>query len=263
MNRPVILWIIAFVITILSAYYQRITGPTYPENGVINFEGEEINFIFDRSHGGSGHHLVKINTMNASLKGELIWRRLNSNDEWNNVRMKMEEGTLSASIPNQPKAGKVIYKVKLISGKNFITIPGEPVIIRFKGEVPAWILIPHIIFIFSAMLFSTRTGLEYFNSWKNYKMLTKITFLLMILGGLIFGPLTQLYAFDALWTGFPFGYDLTDNKTLIAFIGWLIAIISIYKTSKPGRWIIFASIITLIIFLIPHSLLGSELNYAE
>ena len=66
---------------------------------------------------------------------------------------------------------------------------------------------------------------------------------------------------DALWTGVPFGYDLTDNKTLIAFIAWLIALIAIYKSAKKDKWIILASVVTFIIFLIPHSLLGSELNY--
>jgi len=85
----------------------------------------------------------------------------------------------------------------------------------------------------------------------------------LLLGGMIFGPITQLYAFGALWTGFPFGYDLTDNKTLIAFIGWTIALIAVFKSKKPGRWIIFASILMFIIFLIPHSVLGSELDYSE
>jgi hypothetical protein len=73
----------------------------------------------------------------------------------------------------------------------------------------------------------------------------------------------QKFAFGALWTGFPFGYDLTDNKTLIAFIGWIIAIIA-GRNGRPARgWVLAAAILLLIIFLIPHSLLGSELDYSE
>ena len=40
--------------------------------------------------------------------------------------------------------------------------------------------------------------------------------LLLAVGGFILGPLVQNYAFGELWTGVPFGWDLTDNKTLIA-----------------------------------------------
>ena len=261
MKKSTILWLIAFVLTILSAYYQRVTGPTYPASGEVKFQDETINYKFDRSQSSSRDDIVSLEVNDKNLIGELRWRRLNSNDDWFVEPMKRNGDILSATIPRQPKAGKVLYQVKLSADEKEKFIPDEPVIIRFKGDVPAFILIPHIIFIFCAMLFSTRTGLEFFNKGKKYKTLTKITFLFVILGGMIFGPITQLYAFDALWTGVPFGYDLTDNKTLIAFIAWLIAFIAIYKSAKKDKWIILASVVTFIIFLIPHSLLGSELNY--
>jgi hypothetical protein len=113
------------------------------------------------------------------------------------------------------------------------------------------------------MLFSTRTGLEFFNKEPNYKKLSYWTFGLLVLGGLIFGPIVQKYAFGEYWTGFPFGIDLTDNKTLIAAIGWIIALIAIVKTSNPKKWVIFASVLMFIVYLIPHSVLGSELDYNE
>ena len=80
---------------------------------------------------------------------------------------------------------------------------------------------------------------------------------------MIFGPIMQKYAFGEFWTGVPFGIDLTDNKTLIAVIGWIIALIAIKKSSNPKGWIIFASVLMFIIYLIPHSVLGSELDYNE
>ncbi len=263
MKKSTILWLVAFILTILSAYYQRVTGPTYPASGEVKLINETIYYNFDRSQSSLKDDIVNLIVKDRSIACALHWRRLNSNDDWFIEPMNRKGDKLIATIPHQPKAGKVLYQVKLKFGEKEKIIPDEPVVIRFKGDVPAFILIPHIIFIFCAMLFSTRTGMEYFNQGEKYKSLTRITLVLIILGGLIFGPLTQLYAFDALWTGVPFGYDLTDNKTLIAFIGWLVALIAISKTSKPGKWIIFASVITFIIFLIPHSLLGSELNYTK
>lgn len=263
MKKSIILWFIAFVVTILSVWYQRVTGPTYPVSGEEKFAGEEIHYNLDRSHSGEGDHIIRLIVKNIDVDGQLQWKRFKTNDDWLVEIMERNGQELTAVIPHQPPAGKIIYQVKLIYKDEVKTIPKEPVIIRFKDDVPTFILIPHIIFIFFAMLFSTRTGLGYFNEKKNYKRLTLLTFIFLLIGGMIFGPITQLYAFDELWTGIPFGYDLTDNKTLIAFVGWLIALIAIYKSKKPAKWVIFAAILMLIIFLIPHSLFGSELDYSK
>jgi hypothetical protein len=72
----------------------------------------------------------------------------------------------------------------------------------------------------------------------------------------------QLYAFGELWTGWPFGQDLTDNKTLVAFIFWLIALIRLWRNREHRGWALVAAIVMLIIYFIPHSVLGSELDYS-
>lgn len=264
LKNNILLWIAAIVITLASAYYQRTTGPTYPIDGNVNIDGKDVSYILHRSHGGESDYIISINIKDAALTGKVIWKRYKTKDEWTEIAMSSDGSKLSASLPNQPPAGKLIYKVILNqNGKEFPINENKPVVIRFKGDVPATILIPHIFFIFFAMLLSTRTGFEALRKEPKLKNYSWWTFAFLIIGGLIFGPLTQLYAFGALWTGFPFGYDLTDNKTLIAFIGWLIAMVAIYKFNKPKMWVIAASVITLIIFLIPHSLLGSELDYEK
>jgi hypothetical protein len=85
----------------------------------------------------------------------------------------------------------------------------------------------------------------------------------LFFGGLVFGPIVQKFAFGDFWTGVPFGIDLTDNKTLIAFIGWLLALFAVWKYKSPRIAVIAASALMLIIFIIPHSTLGSELDYSE
>lgn len=264
MKKSVLLWIIAFVLTVLTAAYQRMTGPTYPISGEVKIENKIVKYSLDRSHGGEDDHLLKIKTDDPNIYGMIFWKRFKTLDEWTKDSLMYQSGYLTALLSHQPPAGKLIYKISL--SKNDNTIPlndGHPVIIRFKGDVPIFIIIPHVILIFMAMLFSTRTGLEFFNKEPNYKKLVYWTFGLLILGGMIFGPIMQKYAFGAFWTGVPFGIDLTDNKTLIAVIGWIIALIAMKKSENPKRWIIFASVLMFIIYLIPHSVLGSELNYDE
>jgi len=264
MKKSVLLWLLAFVLTVFTAVYQRMTGPTYPVSGEVNLSDQTIEYKLDRSHGGEGDHKIQIQVKDDKICGELIWKRYKTNNEWSSVELMREGDKLFAFLPHQPPAGKLLYHVILQKNDEVVTLPeiGE-VIIRFKGEVPISFLIPHIIFIFGAMLLSTRTGLEYFNAGKKIKSLTIITVLFLIVGGFILGPIIQKYAFDAFWTGFPFGHDLTDNKVLIAFIGWLLALIALFKFKNPRRWIIFASILMFIIFLIPHSMLGSELDYNQ
>ncbi|MDZ7774483.1 MAG: hypothetical protein U5L09_02140 [Bacteroidales bacterium] len=97
-----------------------------------------------------------------------------------------------------------------------VKLSQEPVIIRFKGAVPDYILIPHILLMFAAMLFSTRAGLEVVLKRKRTLLYATVTVITLFLGGLILGPVVQNYAFGDYWTGWPFGHDMTDNKTLVS-----------------------------------------------
>jgi len=111
------------------------------------------------------------------------------------------------------------------------------------------------------MLLSNRAGIECLRKTGRPMLYAWWTFGLIFLGGLVFGPAVQWYAFGDAWTGFPFGIDLTDNKTLIAAIFWVLALILGRNERKAKIFVLTASIVTIIIFSIPHSLLGSELDY--
>ena len=174
--------------------------------------------------------------------------------------MRHEGEHLKGSLPSQPPPGKLEYSVIIENRQEQIKINDQPVIIRFKGDVPAYVLIPHILFIFAAMMFSMVTGFFAAFKYPSYRAFGWITLILLVTGGLILGPVIQKFAFGEFWTGIPFGKDLTDNKILIAFVIWLIAVIANLKKQRP--WLaIVASAVYLAINLIPHSLFGSELDY--
>ena len=112
------------------------------------------------------------------------------------------------------------------------------------------------------MLLSTQTGFAALTGNGNLKKLTLWTLIFLSAGGLILGPLVQKYAFDAFWTGWPFGTDLTDNKTVAAVLIWLAAWFAQRKKNAKW-WIVGAAVATLVVFLIPHSMFGSELDYSK
>lgn len=257
-------WVIAFLITASIAVFQRITGPTNPLRGEVPINGAEISYKLERSQENIHDYEVGIKVPNEEITGYLTYRRYKTEDSWVKIPLARKEDLLAASLPHQPPAGKLEYKVILSYRENEISLSGEnPVIIRFKGEVPAAILWPHIIVMFLAMLFSTRAGIEALDPKGNPRNIALWTTGLLLVGGFILGPLVQKFAFGELWTGFPLGFDLTDNKTLIALIGWIAAVIAGRK-GKPARWwVLGASILLLVVYLIPHSLFGSELDYSK
>jgi hypothetical protein len=125
------------------------------------------------------------------------------------------------------------------------------------------VLIPHIIMMFTAMMMSTRTGLEAITRGKKTYAYAWITMGTLFLGGLILGPIVQKYAFGAYWTGWPFGHDLTDDKTLVAFIFWAIAVWRLFRKPENRTWPVVAMVILLMVYLIPHSMFGSSLDYSS
>jgi len=264
MARSVILWVLAFVITIASAVYQRMTGPTYPLIGEVSLGGLSVEYKLERTHGGDDDHKISVKMPDQSVEGMLSYRRYKTDENWTDTPMNHDGDYLVAYLPHQPPAGKLQYRMKLTQGGSEVTLPEVgSVVLRFKGAVPLWALLPHVLFMFLAMLVSTRTGLQAIVTNKNLKEYAVCSIALLFLGGFIFGPLVQKFAFGQYWTGVPFGIDLTDNKTLIAFLGWLIALVAVFRGKSPRAFVLGASVLMLAIFLIPHSVLGSELDYSE
>lgn len=257
----------AFLITAASAVYQRVTGPTYPIKGSVSFAGFLIKFKLPRSAENREHCRVVINLPEKApddLQGYLEFRRHKTDAPWNILAMKKEGQQLVGFLPKQPAAGKLEYLIHLVQNSQEISLTGEkPVIIRFKSPVPKLLLLAHVLVIFLSMLFSTQAGLMALLNTDDYVTIVKWTAILMFIGGFILGPLIQKFAFGVFWSGFPIGKDLTDTKTLLAMLAWIAALASGRKAKPRRGWVIAASVITLIIFLIPHSLLGSELKWTE
>lgn len=262
MKKMWVLWVLAVLITLAAAVYQRMTGPTYPIKGSLSLDGNTVVYKFPRSAETGSSQEILLNLPDERLEPVLEYKRLKTTDDWQSINMKnLGAGDFLAYLPAQPPAGKLIYQIEIKKGDDLIMLPeNHPVIIRFKGSVPPLVLIPHVLFMFLAMLISNLAGITAIARKEKSRLYAFIAFGLVLVGGMIMGPVVQKYAFGEFWTGVPFGWDLTDNKTLIGFIGWGIAVVMNWREKRPG-WILFAAILLLVIFSIPHSMFGSELNY--
>lgn len=253
-----ILWGAAVVITLSAAVFQRLTGPTHPKSIAVTLSNSSIKSKLPRS-GTTGKVTPIILPLPASTNATLYYKRYKTTDKYSAITFSPKEDKLVALLPEMPPAAKLQYYIKIRDNSQTV-FQSEPVVLRYKGKVPAWALIPHILLMFGAMLYSNVAGISALYRSKSHKRYGVATLLLLLAGGLIFGPIVQHYAFGQAWSGFPVGYDLTDNKTLIAFVFWLFAVILNRKKNIPIATLV-AALVTLAIYVIPHSTKGSELDY--
>jgi len=255
-------WLLAVAVTLGSVIWQRLTGPTHPARIRVEIAGQSIALRLLRS-GTTGENLPVRVTAAGGTTGAVAWRRYPTSDEWKVIPMTRTGAELVAELPHQPAAGKIEYQVRLDDGTRAVTVPERAAIARFKDAVPVWVLIPHVLAMFSGMLLATRAGIEAAAGRPRIRSLSWAAFGLILIGGFVLGPAVQKYAFGAWWTGVPFGWDLTDNKTLAAGVAWAVALTS-FRSRRSGRTaVLLAGLVTLVVFAIPHSVMGSQLDWSK
>ncbi len=276
MLKHIGVWIVALLITLGAAIYQRTTGPTYPKKVKVEFSDSEYSLKLLRSQEIGSPCYLDVDLAGEDIEATIFYKRLGVDEPWTETILKPRKSqekaffgkgkdkvVLSTILPEQPEAGKIQYYLKFKKKEEVKFVDkDQPIVIRFKGAVPWYILVPHIFFMFSAMLLSSVTAIYFiikdYDRTKNFGMRTIGA---LFVGGMILGPVVQKYAFSEFWTGVPWGWDLTDNKTLIAFTAWVIAAAVNWKSNKKPILFFIATIVLYMVYSIPHSAFGSELNY--
>ncbi len=254
---------LGILIMITSIVYQRLTGPTHPKRVTITHHNQEYKAKLLRSHGGKTDAPITLPIMEGA-KATITYKRYPTQDAWTTKEFTPQGDNLVATLPHQPPAGKHTYfvEINLGSEKKKIGSKEDPIYIRFKGDVPIYILLPHIIFMFLAMLFSSIALFESIQKTEWYFRFTKWTLGVLLLGGMILGPIVQKFAFGVYWAGFPYDNDLTDNKLLVGVLVWLMAYLINLKR-RTWQATAFASLVLLIVYSIPHSMQGSQYDYEK
>ena len=266
LRSPVWMWLLALCLTLALAYFQRATGPTHPAHVSTIIAGQRYTVRLPRTHGGPGGLIVAVPVPVPGTTGILVWRHYPSSEPWSRIPLVVKAGKLTATIPHQPPAGKVEYHLVLRPPHSVATVlpSSRTLVARFKGTVPFSVLLPHILCMFLSMLFATRALLGAV-MWpdRGVRMPILVGGLLLFAGGLILGPIVQYHAFGAYWTGWPYGYDLTDNKTLIAFLAWLPALCIAFRRRPRTSWIVAGWLVMMAVFLVPHSMHGSQIDWSK
>jgi len=274
-----LLWILAFLLMLGAGVYQRLTGPTHPMRVSVEVGGEETTFRLLRAAWTDESARIEIPALPGVEGGVVNWRRFPTDDGWSAEPLGLQGDDWVARLPIQPAAGKLEYWVDLSVEGREVRLPeadrGQAVL-RYRDPVPLGVLIPHIAFMFFGVLIAWRAGLGALAQPVGLGRLAWWAVGLFTIGGMILGPIVQKYAFGEYWTGVPFGWDLTDNKTLVMWLAWLITAFALPRLAPargseaqagpraglPARGLVLlASVVTVFVYLIPHSVQGSELDY--
>ncbi|MBK7140558.1 MAG: hypothetical protein IPH75_00595 [bacterium] len=196
-------------------------------------------------------------------------------------------GSYFAELSTGARGGRILYYVQVQDAKqqplaSFRMENGKPFFVKYFGDVPKVVLLPHIAFMFATVFCVAMAALHALSvirgSEAPQEMLRYLLWsaVLTFIGGYPFGFAMNWYAFGGLWEGVPFGTDATDNKTQLLFVYQLFAVLIGLRSltgGKMGRDIFSARTlgwyglgmlaVMLFIYLIPHSIqFSKELTYA-
>lgn len=278
--KRVLPWAVAAALTVLCFAFQNRTGPTYPLEGRFPTARGDVAFTFLRSEEiGTGLQIMLKDPVPPGVSASVRYRRFKSNDPWSEKPMApgtfrfsrrgsaAEVRGLGAVLPSLPeRAGKYEYQVLVDDGSGPRSVTGErPVYARYKAPVPHAVLLVHILVVFLSMTLALRTGLQAVVGGP-VRGLIAATIGSLLLGAFVLGPIVQKYAFGVYWSGWPFGYDWTDNKVLVELVAWVLAGAVAWRARAPRAArvaVIAATAVTLAVYFIPHSIFGSEYDYTR
>ncbi len=268
-TTSILLWVFATLLTVALAAHQRMTGPTVVRRGTFTAGGAEHRYRLPRTWETGEEACVAVPDPGAAWAGRLLWRRFGTDEPFATLPLARRAGTLEARLPTQPPAGKVDYYLVLAGPGGEVRIPADPAddpTLRYKGRVPPYVLIPHVLAMFLALLFGVRAGLAgAFEAGRGVRLVVTVLALTTV-GGFVLGPIMQELAFGKYWTGWPNGTDITDNKVLLGWLCWAVALVAlrllpVSRTGLRRTVLVVAAAVALLIYVIPHSARGTSLDY--
>lgn len=188
----------------------------------------------------------------------------------------LESGDYFGAIPSQKRGTEIEYYIEARGGRDLVVrvpkdveAPGFKFV--YKGVPNQALVVAHVVLLFVALLVFLLCGYLAFRALRHRKVIIDIP-RLGFLGTVIFfissfplGMIVGYQTYGKIWTGFPVGNDLTDNKSLVVLLYWAAASF-LYRGSvrskdpardllgmKPLPYIYLVGVIlTIVLSLIPH-----------
>jgi len=275
--------LVAFFFTLLLLTLARKMTMVRSVHKTVNRGGVIIEHDTVPKTRGQGDAVIPVKISGAE-EAKLFYRIGEGEFQAVDLDLKEEENDLFvASIPSQKKGTKVWYYVEaqtqIEQRKVAVTLPAgnspgfRPILLKFEGDVPSTVIFSHVFCNFAGIFFSVLALFSAVDlargkgTLKKSVALSLVTFIFLFMGFVPLGVALNYFAFGALWEAFPFGTDITDNKSQIALLSWLVTLFlvkgailgkesfkNLISVKTYSTLVIISFVITLAMYLIPHSL---------
>lgn len=250
-------WALALVLALAGLFIQRLLSSELPLSLAVDWEGRPVRAELARVHVGPGDQRFMVEGVAGTWTGELIWRPAGGEEAFMRAPLRNLGSLMTGEIPVQPRGRRAEYRLEITGREGTLRLPEHgTVFTRFRGTVPFWVSLSHVLLLALGLLFAMRAGLEALALGEHALSLAGAALFAFLGGGLIAGPLMKHHAYGLLWAGPPFGLDSTDTKTVLVVLAWLLPLVLRARGRRARRWIVLAAALTLAAFLIPHSSFG-------
>lgn len=263
--------IAAIVLTLVFVVIARITGPNFRYSVSQSGDGWTVTHRAPRVITDSDRSTLQVRET-GNLGAVSAIRLLGRERTWEPGRFEVCAGVPLAPaggarawlfpVDRRPWMTKYDYsfRVTLKDGREVDLLRGGGLMtVRFRGDVPLSLTLVHAIPMFAGLYFVILACLLAFREMRGRAAAPGAVrtgfrgWLLMALGGLPLGWPMNWYAFGVLWEGWPFGADVTDNKTQAALLAYGIGL---WLARRRGKaWpVVVATVVVVTVYLIPHSI---------
>jgi len=186
------------------------------------------------------------------------------------------EGKFFGAIPPHGRGEVVQYYIEARTASDIVTrVPakerGEGFLIKVKGKPNTYLLVTHVVIIFIALFFFLFAGYLSVRALQHRRSLLyipRVAFLgtaIFFVASIPLGMVVAYQTYGVPWTGFPVGDDLTDNKSLVILIYWIVCAVlyrgSLWRKDPSHDFLpmitlpyvhLAGAVLTAVLFALPH-----------
>jgi len=234
-----------------------------------------------KEHMGEGDAVVRcrVTDLREAWPAGALTLHYQMQETWRVVHFQRSAGSgeaFEAAIPHAGRGVAVPYYVQVGTGLGPtqllpVQAPAETFRVTFKGRPSTPLLIAHVLCMIGGLVFlvlATVGALLFLRNKRGLALHRRaglIGFVLLFIGGVPLGMAVERQVFGTYWEGWPFGRDVTDTKTGLILLLWLVLMLvrgrdlgSRLPAERRPRdrawavWLIALTVFTAAMYLIPH-----------
>jgi hypothetical protein len=270
--------IIGVVLTLLLLTAVRRLTTGRPADLVVEAEGMKLRHRTVTEQVGPGQPTLIVRVEPAQRLGIVVrWITPHSAEVKARSLVLVTPDTYAVHLPDLGKGARMRYWIAATNVEQTkARIPEDPdklVLLKYKERASQPVVVAHVAFMFGAFfcmvmsLFGAIRILRGLEGKRSTIRAARWVLVFSFIGACPLGLLLNYQTFGVLWEGYPFGRDITDNKTQVMFVLWLVCLLLVRGSFVGGgeekdrlgarafAWAIVASfILSLALFILPHSI---------